>query len=448
MSKKKLIIPKYILTVDEKNTILKNHAIELIGKKISLITPAEKINLDNYDGEVFNFPNLTLIPGFVQTHVHLCQTLFRGLADDLLLLDWLQKKIFPFENAHDENSLSASVKLGINELLLGGTTTILDMGTLRFQEVVFEELINSGMRAFSGKCMIDENELYPSFKQDTKNELDETRKLAEKFHRTNGGKIFYGFAPRFVLSCSEELLKETKDMMKNFPGSLYHTHASENKAEVEAINKKFKQGNVEYFDSIGLLDDHTVLAHCIHLDDNEKAILKNKQTRVAHCPSANLKLGSGIAPIPDYLKDGILVSIGADGAPCNNNMSMFTEMRHAALIQKPIHGPKDMDALTVFRLATIEGARALHLDNEIGSIEIGKKADLVLLNLNLFNNSVSEDEKSIYSDIVYSANSINVDSVMIDGNWIVKDKKLLLYDQEEIIEEGRKELKKLLSRVT
>jgi cytosine/adenosine deaminase-related metal-dependent hydrolase len=447
MAEKKLIIPKQIVTVDDENTILFNHALEIEENKIASITSNNKINLNNYDGEVYNFPELTLIPGFVQTHVHLCQALFRGLADDLLLLDWLKKKIFPFENAHNENSLSASVKLGINELLLGGTTTILDMGTLRYQEVVFKELINSEMRAFSGKCLIDENGLCPGFKGETDEEINEAYELAKNYHHVNDNKIFYGFAPRFVLSCSEKLLKETKEMMKDFSGSLYHTHASENKTEVEEVRKRFNKGNIEYFDSIGVLDDHTVLAHCIHLDENEKSILKKRQIRVAHCPSANLKLGSGIAPIPSYLEENIPVSLGADGTPCNNNMSIFTEMRHAALIQKPIHGPEVMDALSVFRLATIEGAKAIHLDGEIGSIEVGKKADLVLLNLNSYNNSVSEDEKSIYSDIVYSASPYNVEYVLVDGRLLVKENESMLYDQEEIIAEGRAELKKLLSRV-
>ncbi len=447
MTEKKLIIPKQIVTVDDENTILFNHALEIEENKIASITSNDKINLNDYDGEVYDFPELTLIPGFVQTHVHLCQTLFRGLADDLILLDWLKKKIFPFENAHNENSLSVSVKLGINELLLGGTTTILDMGTLRYQEVIFKELINSGMRAFSGKCLIDENGLCPGFKGETDEEINEAYELAKNYHHVNDNKIFYGFAPRFVLSCSEKLLKETKEMMKDFPGSLYHTHASENKTEVEEIRNRFNKGNVEYFDSIGVLDDYTILAHCIHLDEDEKSILKKRQTRVAHCPSANLKLGSGIAPIPVYLKDGIPVSLGADGAPCNNNMSIFTEMRHTALIQKPIHGPEVMNALTVFRLATIEGAKALHLDDEIGSIEVGKKADLVLLNLNMYNNSVSENDKSVYSDIVYSANPNNVKHVIVDGRWLVKENESMPYDQEKIIAEGKTELKKLLSRV-
>ncbi len=219
------------------------------------------------------------------------------------------------------------------------------------------------------------------------------------------------------------------------------------RAEVEQIRKKFNKGNVEYFDSVNLLDDNTVLAHCIHLDENEKSILKEKQTRVAHCPSANLKLGSGIAPIPEYLSNAVSVSLGADGAPCNNSMSMFTEMRHAALIQKPFYNPQTMDARKVFRLATIDGAKALHLDHEIGSIETGKKADLVLLNLNSYNNCVLTDEKNFYSDIVYTANAANVESVLLDGEFIVKEKKSLIYEQDELISNGKTELNKLLLRV-
>ncbi|MCH6575732.1 MAG: amidohydrolase family protein, partial [Bacteroidetes bacterium] len=321
MNNKEIIIPKRIVTVDKDDLILSNTAVEIIDNRIASFIPIEKIDRQGYEGKIYDYPDLTLIPGFVQTHVHLCQTLFRGLADDLQLLDWLQKKIFPFENAHNKNSLKISAKLGINELLLGGTTTLLDMGTLRHQEVVFEEMISSGIRGYSGKCLIDENELFPSFKSSTENELKYMHELANEFHNVEEGRIRYGFAPRFVLSCSEELLKETKSMMKDFPGSVYHTHSSENKNEIAKVRKKYNKENIEYFDSIKVLDDHTVLAHCIHLNENEKQILKNKNVKVAHCPSANLKLGSGIANIPEYIERGISVSIGADGPPCNNNLS-------------------------------------------------------------------------------------------------------------------------------
>jgi len=447
MNINKIIIPKRIVTVDKDDLIMNNTAVEIVDNRISSFIPIEKIDRQGYDGKIYDYPDLTLIPGFVQTHVHLCQTLFRGLADDLQLLEWLQKKIFPFENAHNKNSLKISAKLGINELLLGGTTTLLDMGTLRNQEVVFEEMISSGIRGFSGKCLIDENELYPSFKSSTDNELEYMNELANEFHNVDEGRIRYGFAPRFVLSCSEKLLKETKSMMNDFPGSVYHTHSSENKDEIAEVRKKYNKENIEYFDSINVLDDRTVLAHCIHLNENEKKILKNKNVKVAHCPSANLKLGSGIANIPDYIKRGISVSIGADGPPCNNNLSVFTEMRLAALIQKPIHGPEAMDAKTVFKLATIEGAKALHLENEVGSIEVGKKADLVLIDLNSHVNSVLDNDEQVYSNIVYSSGTNNVHSVMIDGKWIVTDGESLNYDKDILRENSITELKELLKRM-
>jgi cytosine/adenosine deaminase-related metal-dependent hydrolase len=447
MKNKKIIIPKRIVTVDRDDFILSNTAVEIIDNRITSFIPVGKINRQGYEGKIYEYPELTLIPGFIQTHVHLCQTLFRGLADDLQLLDWLQKKIFPFENAHDKNSLKISTKLGINELLLGGTTTLLDMGTLRHQEVVFEEMISSGIRGYSGKCLIDENELYPSFKSSTENELKYMNELANEFHNVEEGRIRYGFAPRFVLSCSEELLKATKSMMNDFPGSVYHSHSSENKNEIAEVRKKYNKENIEYFYSINVLDDHTVLAHCIHLNENEKQILKNKNVKVAHCPSANLKLGSGIANIPDYIKRGISVSIGADGPPCNNNLSVFTEMRLAALIQKPIHGPEAMDAKKIFKLATIEGAKALHLENEVGSIEIGKKADLVLIDLNTHLNSVLDNDEQVYSNLVYSSGTSNVRSVMIDGKWVVMNGESLIYEQNELREDSINELKKLLKRI-
>jgi 5-methylthioadenosine/S-adenosylhomocysteine deaminase len=450
MAERKIIIPKRIVTVDENDSILINHFVEIENDKIVSIKSVSEKNLDNLkksEVEIIRKENLTLIPGFVQTHIHLCQTLLRGYADDLELLDWLQTKIFPFENALDKDSLRASVRLGINELFRGGTTTILDMGTLHYQEIIFEELINSGMRAFAGKCMMDVNDLYPQFKSKTEDELKESYELAKQFHNMENEKINYGFAPRFALSCSEKLLKETKEMMEDFPGSIFHTHSSENKNESEQIKKKFKMNNAEYYNHLGLLDSNSVLAHCIHVNDDEINILKETNTRVAHCPSANLKLGSGIANIPRYLKEGINVSIGSDGAPCNNNLNAFMEMRLAALIQKPFHGAASMDSKTVFRLATIEGAKALHIENEIGSIEAGKNADLVLIDLDSYDNSVDSDQRNIFSDLVYSTSPENVVDVMINGEWVVKDKNSLKYDTKKLRADAEMQIKYLLKRI-
>jgi cytosine/adenosine deaminase-related metal-dependent hydrolase len=328
---------------------------------------------------------------------------------------------------------------------MSGTTTILDMGTLRHQQIVFSEMINSGIRGFSGKCMIDQNDLLPEFKSSTKSELQDAVQLAQNYHNSQNGRIKYAFAPRFVLSCSEELLKETKEIVKDFPGSLYHTHSSENINEIKEVRRRYQKENIEYFDHLNLLDDYTVLAHCVHTNQTERKILKEKSIKVAHCPSANLKLGSGVAPIPEYLQEGISVSLGADGAPCNNNLSIFNEMRLSSLIQKPIHGPESMSALKIFRMATIEGANALHLNMEIGSIETGKFADIVLLDLNSSSNSL--DDSNVYSDIVFSSNQKNVKCVMINGEWKVKENQSLIYSDNQIIAEGKQELGKLLKRI-
>jgi cytosine/adenosine deaminase-related metal-dependent hydrolase len=446
MKKTILIIPKRIITSDSENRILKDTAVEIIDNKISSFIPVTEIVKQNYD-EITDANNLTLIPGFIQTHVHLSQTLFRGLADDLPLLDWLRLKIFPFENAHTKGSLKATAQLSINELLMGGTTTFLDMGTLRYGEVVLQEMIDSGIRGFSGKCLIDINDLYPDFKSTTENELKDIEALANGFHNSGEGRVKYSFSPRFVLSCTEKLLKESKEIMEDYPGSVYHTHSSESVDEINEVRKRIQKENVEYFNSIGVLDDHTVLAHCVHTSDSERKMLKEKQTRIAHCPSANMKLGSGIAPIPQYLREGISVTLGADGAPCNNNLSIFNEMRLASLIQKPAHGTEVMDAKTLFKMATIEGAKALHIEHEVGSIEVGKKADLVLIDLDSFSNSYSDSDESIYSDIVFSSATENVKSVMVDGNWLVKERRSQVYDSQEIVSKGREQLKDLLKRI-
>lgn len=445
--KRKLLVPNQIVTVNFQNDLLRNHAVEINEGKIERIVSLKDVKIQDYDGEVLYYPDCTLIPGFIQAHIHLCQTLFRGFADDLELLDWLQKRIFPYENSHTKKSLSASVRLGLHDLLTGGTTTILDMGTLRHQEIIFEELIASGIRAFAGNCMMDKNGLYQTFCETTDWNLKSTYDCAKAFHNSGNGKIKFGFAPRFVLSCTEKLLKGTKEMAKDFSGSIFHTHASENKKEVETVKKLTGKGNVEYLELLGALDSHTVLAHCIHVNNDEVKTMRENSVRVAHCPSSNLKLGSGVANIPRYIKEGISVSLGADGAPCNNGLNAFNEMRLAALIQKPIHGPTSMDALTVFRLATIEGAKALHIEKETGSIEVGKKADLVLLDLEKADQPIQlcgqQNLPEIYSSIVYSATKENVKAVMIDGEFVVYDRKCLLYDEDELIAIGKEELKKI-----
>jgi len=433
-----------IITGNSRGEILKHHSLVVEGQRIVSITPTPSLRPSNED-TVLDAANNVLIPGFIQTHIHLCQTLFRGLADDLELLDWLQKKIFPLEAAHNERSMYVSSLLGIAELIRGGTTTILDMGSVNHEEEVIKAIGETGLRAFVGKAMMDVNDAYPKLKESTEQSFKSTQALAERWHNSYDCRIKYAAAPRFVLSCTDRLLKQTQEFVASSSGMLLHTHASESKGEIEAVRTRSKMENIEFLHFLGMLSEKTCLAHCIHLSKHEINLLRKTRTNVVHCPSSNLKLGSGIANIPLMLHHGINVSIGADGAPCNNNLNIFQEMRLASLLHKPIHGPTAMPAETVFRMATLDGARALGLEKEIGSIEIGKKADVVLLNLDTIGNPVLND--NLYSAIVYSSSPDNVDSVMIDGKWVYRKKEFIGIDTEKILTDGKRELKSLLDRL-
>ncbi|MGH9823070.1 MAG: amidohydrolase family protein, partial [Blastocatellia bacterium] len=221
-----------------------------------------------------------------------------------------------------------------------------------------------------------------------------------------------------------------------------HTHAAESKIEVEQVVARTGMRNIEYLSNLGILSPRSVLAHCVWPDETELGLLARSRAKVAHCPSSNLKLGSGIAPIPDLIERGIPVSLGADGAACNNRLDMFTEMRTAAIIQKPIHGPQALPASVALRMATIEGARALGLDSEIGSIEPGKRADLQIVSLN---DAHTIPHPDIVSAIVYSANPADVSTVIIDGKLVMRDRNILSFNEDEVLTDAVKESERLSS---
>jgi 5-methylthioadenosine/S-adenosylhomocysteine deaminase len=385
-----------------------------------------------------------VLPGFVQTHIHLCQTLFRGAADDLALIDWLKKRVWPMEAAHTAMSARASARLGIAEMIKGGTTCALTMETVNHTAEAFRVVEETGFRATVGKCMMDKGDDVPgALHEETENSIKESLALFEEWHGRGEGRIRYCFAPRFAVSCTRELLVRVARLAREY-GVMIHTHASENRTEIEMVERETGERNVAYLHSLGLTGNHVALAHCVHLDDTELGILSSTGTNVAHCPSSNLKLGSGIARIKEMLERGISVSLGADGAPCNNRLDMFTEMRSAALLQKVFHGAEVLSAWRALHLATIDGARALGLEREIGSLEVGKRADLMLVNLNRLHSTPLPTD--IASAIVYSAQSSDVQTVIIDGQMIMRDRELLTINEQEVIEEANLESKLLQER--
>lgn len=411
----------------------------------SVITKVGKLTRKDIEkARVIDAYEKIVSPGFVQTHIHLCQALFRNLADDLELLDWLKLKIWPYEGAHSAQSVGLSARMGLSELIKCGTTTIMDMATVHHTDHIFEEIERSGIRALCGKAMMDDCDGAPKGLQESMAwSISESMRLKNDWHGRSNGRIQFAFAPRFVLSCSEKLLCEVRDIAAENQ-LLIHTHSSENRIELDAVIRRYGMPNVEYFHHIRLTGERLCLAHCIWLNAAELDILQETKTKVLHCPSSNLKLGSGIAPVPELLARGINVSLGADGAPCNNNLDIFQEMRLAALIQKPRLGPKSLTAEKVFEMATLQGARALGMEHQIGSIETGKKADIIIMNLE---NIHSLPEENIYSRIIYSARSHDVKTVIVDGKVLMKDRELKTIDEQATLRSIRPQIKKLLARL-
>lgn len=386
-----------------------------------------------------------LLPGFVQTHLHLCQTLFRNLADDLSLLDWLRLRIWPMEAALGPAEMRASADLGLAELIRSGTTSILDMGSVEHTDAIGEAVATAGIRACIGKAMMDAGADVPAgLHEDTARSLRESEALAKRWHGAADGRIRYAYAPRFVPSCTDELLHAVAALTAE-QGLIIHTHCAESLGEMALVREAHGVSNVRHLYDVGLTSERSVFAHMIHLDDEDVALVAKTKTSVAHCPGSNCKLASGVAAIPAYLAAGINVSLGADGAPCNNTLDAFHEMRLAALIHKPRFGPTAMDALTVLRMATLGGARALGVADELGSIEVGKRADLVHMRLGLPFNGVAGDP---VGQIVYTGRPENVVDVWCEGRRLVADGELQTLDVGEVLGRGREAVARVRSRLS
>jgi len=393
-------------------------------------------------GEVIDASGCYVMPGLVQTHIHLVQTIFRGLAEDLELLEWLRTRIWPLEGAHDEGSLRATARLGLLDLLTTGTTTILDMGTTHGGDVIAEELLASGIRARFGQAMMDAGHGVPPVLQETtQGSLDVSLALAKRWGGAGDGRLGYAFAPRFALSCTRELLEAVSALSRE-SGALIHTHSNENAGERELVERETGMAPAAYLDAVGLLNERAVLAHGVNLDNAEVAILRKRGAWITHCPSSNLKLGSGIADVRRLRDAGIGVAIGADGGACNNRLDGFEELRLAALLARTIHGPGAVTAADVLAMGTREGARALGLGEELGTLEPGKKADIVILDATRLAGPAGDPA----TRIVFGGGSRAVRDVVVDGRVVVRDGIPLTLDPGEVRAHAAEALPGLVAR--
>ncbi len=384
-----------------------------------------------------------LVPGLIQTHIHLCQTLFRGYADDLALLDWLKARVWPMEAAHTPASLAAAARQAASELLMSGTTTVLTMETVHDTDAVFEALEPMGLRAVVGKCMMDADDAAPArLIEKTTQSLDESVAIAKRWHGRANGRLRAAFAPRFAVSCSQALLEAVAALSQEH-GFVVHTHASENRDETALIRARTGRSNIDYLAHTGLTSPRLCLAHCVWVDDREQSVMAEHEVKVLHCPGSNLKLGSGLAPVVEMRAKGISVSLGADGAACNNHLDMFEEMRLAAVLQSVRKGPGSLTARDALWMATREGARAIGLERDLGSIEVGKRADFLLVDRDRPRFMASHDP---YSTLVYSARGSDVRTTVVDGEVLVDAFRPTRWDPAEIAAAARTEAAALAAR--
>ncbi len=414
--------------------------VSIVDGRIAEVGPS----IAGRHGRVLDARGGYVLPGFIQTHIHLCQTLFRGFADDLALMDWLRTRVWPMEAAHTPASLRAAARLATTELLASGTTAVLTMETVHDTDVVFEAVAESGMRATIGKCMMDADAQVPARLQEaTRASLDESVAIHRRWDGAEHGRLRAAFAPRFAVSCSRELLEAVASLSSEHH-ALVHTHASESREEIAIVEKRSGGlSNVEYLASLHLASPHLCAAHCVWVDDRDQQLLADHDVKVMHCPGSNLKLGSGIAPVPEMRARGITVSLGADGAACNNRLDMFEEMRLAAVLQAMRLQPGVLPARDVLWMATRAGARTLGLEHEIGSIEVGKRADVIVVDRDRPHLAPGPDP---YSTLVYAARGSDVRTTIVDGEVLVDDFLPLRVDRTEIAIQARDAARDLVRR--
>lgn len=364
-----------------------------------------------------------ITPGLINGHTHIPMTLFRGVADDLRLQEWLEKYIFPAEAANvDRDFVIAGTRLGLAEMIRGGTTTYVDM--YYFEDAIAEETRHAGLRAVLGETVLD----FPAPDNKSWREaIDYTSKFVGRWK--GDPLITPAIAPHAPYTVSTEHLEEVRDFSAKNEVPLL-THVAEAPTETEFVKKKFKTTPVKYLDGIGLLSKNVIAAHVVHVNDADIDLLKIREVGVVHCPQSNMKLSSGVSPVVRMLIKDIRLGIGTDGAPSNNDLSMWEEIDTAAKLHKLVNSdPTVLKARDAFMLATIGGARAIHREDQIGSLEIGKKADFIVIDSDAPH---LIPRYNVYSHLVYTTKASDVRDVVVNGRILMRDRNLLTLSEFDI----------------
>ncbi|HXM97073.1 MAG TPA: amidohydrolase [Candidatus Dormibacteraeota bacterium] len=430
-----LILGGTIVTMDGERKVLENGALAVKGDLIVARGPRGTIEAEFEGTQTIQAKGKLVLPGFVNGHTHAAMTLFRGLRDDVTLDEWLTKYIFPAEAKNvSEEFVRWGTRLGAAEMIRGGVTTFADM--YYFEDAVAEETKAAGMRGVLGETFID----FPA--PDNKNEAAMLAYTEKFLKRWQGDALIHAaVAPHSIYTCSEKTLHDAAELARKYRAPIL-IHVAEMKKELDDSREKNGTTPVQYLDKIGVLGADLVAAHCIYVDETDRKILAEKKTGCVHNPSSNMMLASGVAPVAEMRAAGVNVGLGTDGvAGSNNDMDLMEEMDLAAKLAKITKmDPRALNAEAAVEMATIEGAKALHMEKEIGSLEKGKKADIVVIGLDEPNAVPMYD---VYSQVVYALKGSDVETVVIGGRVVMRDKKLLTVNEAEAMVKAREYGKKV-----
>lgn len=412
-----------VLTMNESMDAIENGAVAIKGDTIIAVEPYAEISKDLVSKKTIDARGGIILPGLINAHTHAAMTLFRGLADDLQLMNWLNHYIFPAERNLNPEMVYWGTKLAIAEMLLSGTTTFCDM--YLFEMEVARAARESGIRALVGEVLYD----FPSPNYGPWQEgLRYTEALIDQLK--DDPLVSPAVEPHALFTCSPDLLLKCKELSEKY-SCPFIIHLSETREEVEQVRKMYGKTPVRHMDSLGILDDGVIADHCVWLEEDEIDLIVKRGVKISHNPESNMKLASGVAPVPALLQRGAVVGLGTDGPASNNNLDMFEEMNTAAKLHKVFSGdPTVMKAETILRMATSDGARVLGLNEEVGSLEPGKKADLIVIDCQ---RPHLQPLYNPYSQIVYSALGSDVTHVIVNGNILVEGGRLINTDLEEIL---------------
>ena len=424
-----LVLGGTLVSMDKDRRIIPDAGVAVAGGRIVAVGSRHDIAAAYAAPQTVNAEGRLIVPGLINGHTHIPMTLFRGLADDLDLQDWLTKYIFPAEAKNvSEEFVRAGTRLGLAEMIRGGTTTYCDM--YYFEDAIADETAKAGVRGVLGETIID----FPV--ADNKTNAEGMAYVAKFVQRWKGHELIVpAIAPHAPYTVSEEHLKAVR-AFSDSTGAPIVTHISETKREVDDSLKAKGASPIDYLARIGFLSNKVIAAHVVWPSEAEIDLLKKIGVGIVHNPQSNMKLASGVAPVPELLKRGLLVGLGTDGAASNNDLNMWEEMDTAAKLHKVFSGdPKVLSAQEAFEMATIRGAQALHLGSEIGSIEKGKRADLVIVERDSLNQIPLYN---VYSDLVYATKANDVETVIINGRIVMHDRRLLTLNEEAIKASARR----------